>query len=215
MSRSEDIFRPALEGKKLPVLTLDNKWHRLFTQVDSNSEIRYYENELNELLKKQGKINTETKELRKLKNKLMESIMVSSMEDGDSNEKVVEENKRLVDDCNEKMAALQDEMLDLPAQISVANKELMIRTMEVCYDDIKESTKEIDEISEWIDEIRIELKKKVIRKQEKQKRLQDLYSYMHDVFGPNVIEIFDMKNNPEDNMLHTSENKISDEKEEK
>ncbi len=202
MSRSDDIYKPALEGKKIPVLSLDHKWHRLFTQIDTNSEIKHLEKELNELLKKQGKINTETKEIKSLKNKLMEEIRSSSM-DGDSEDlKKIEENKKLVEECNQKLEAYQDEALDLPTQINEINKKLMIATMEVCYDDIKEGTEEINEISEWIDEIRVELKKKVVRKQEKQKRIQDLYAYMHDIFGADVIEIFDMKYNPDENKLH-------------
>ena len=78
----------------------------------------------------------------------------------------------------------------------------MLATMEVCYNDIKEGTEEINEISEWIESVRVELKKKAIRKQEKQQRIQDLYSYMHDIFGADVIEIFDMKYNPDENKLH-------------
>ena len=167
MSRSDEVYKPALEGKKVPVLTLDHKWHRLFTQIDSNSEIKSLEKELNELLKRQGKINTETKEIKALKNKLMEEIRSSSMDSE-----------------------------------SVDPAKLMIATMEVCYDDIKEGTEEINEISQWIDEIRVELKKKVVRKQEKQKRIQDLYAFMHDIFGADVIEIFDMKYNPDENKLH-------------
>ena len=202
MSRSDDIYKPALEGKKIPVLSLDHKWYRLFTQIDTNSEIKHLEKELNELLKKQGKINTETKEIKSLKNKLMEEIRSSSM-DGDSEDlKKIEENKQLVEECNQKLESYQDEALDLPAQINEINKKLMIATMEVCYDDIKEGTEEINEISEWIDEIRVELKKKVVRKQEKQKRIQDLYAYMHDIFGADVIEIFDMKYNPDENKLN-------------
>ena len=202
MSRSDDIYKPALEGKKIPVLSLDHKWHRLFTQIDTNSEIKHLEKELNELLKRQGKINTETKEIKSLKNKLMEEIRSSSM-DGDSEDlKKIEENKKLVEECNQKLESYQDEALDLPAQINEINKKLMIATMEVCYDDIKEGTEEINEISEWIDEIRVELKKKVVRKQEKQKRIQDVYAYMHDIFGADVIEIFDMKYNPDENKLH-------------
>ncbi len=202
MSRSEDVYKPAISGKKIPVLTLDHKWHRLFTQIDTNSEIKSLENELNELLKRQGKINSETKEIKVLKSKLMEEMRSASMEsDADSNPKI-EENKKLIDECNEKLDSYQDEALELPAQINEINKKLMIATMEVCYDDIKEGTEEINEISQWIDEIRVELKKKVVRKQEKQQRIQDLYSYMHDIFGADVIEIFDMKYNPEENKLH-------------
>lgn len=202
MSRSDEVYKPALEGKKVPVLTLDHKWHRLFTQIDTNSEIKSLETELNELLKRQGKINTETKEIKALKNKLMEEIRSSSMDAEALDEKKVEENKKLVEDCNEKLEAYQDEALDLPAKINEINKKLMLATMEVCYDDIKEGTEEINEISQWIDEVRVELKKKVVRKQEKQKRIQDLYAFMHDIFGADVIEIFDMKYNPDENKLH-------------
>ena len=28
-----------------------------------------------------------------------------------------------------------------------------------------------------------------------------MYAYMHDIFGPEVIEIFDMTYNPDDNKL--------------
>jgi len=201
MSRTEEVYKPAIESKKIPILTLDHKWHRLFTQISSNSEIKSYEKELNELLKRQGKINTETKEIKKLKSKLMEDLRSSSMEGEEYPEKI-EENKKLIEECNEKLDSYQDEALDLPAQINEINKKLMLATMEVCYDDIKEGTEEINEISEWIDEIRVELKKKVVRKQEKQQRIQDLYAYMHDIFGADVIEIFDMKYNPDENKLH-------------
>jgi len=202
MSRSDEVYKPALEGKKVPVLTLDHKWHRLFTQIDSNSEIKSLEKELNELLKRQGKINTETKEIKALKNKLMEEIRSSSMDSESGDFAKIEENKKLVEDCNQKLESYQDEALDLPNEINEINKKLMLATMEVCYDDIKEGTEEINEISQWIDEIRVELKKKVVRKQEKQKRIQDLYAFMHDIFGADVIEIFDMKYNPDENKLH-------------
>ncbi len=202
MSRSDEVYKPALEGKKVPVLTLDHKWHRLFTQIDSNSEIKSLEKELNELLKRQGKINTETKEIKALKNKLMEEIRSSSMDSESADPAKIEENKKLVEDCNQKLESYQDEALDLPNEINEINKKLMLATMEVCYDDIKEGTEEINEISQWIDEIRVELKKKVVRKQEKQKRIQDLYAFMHDIFGADVIEIFDMKYNPDENKLH-------------
>ena len=163
MSRSDEVYKPAIAGKKIPVLTLDHKWHRLFTQIETNSEIKTYEKELNELLKRQGKINTETKEIEVLKSKLMEELRSSSMESQDDNSKDIEEKKRLIDECNEKLDSYQDEALDLPAQINEINKKLMLATMEVCYDDIKEGTEEINEISAWIDEMRVELKKKVIR----------------------------------------------------
>ena len=74
----------------------------------------------------------------------------------------------------------------------------MLITMEVCYKKLQENTKELEEIEAWIGEIRRELKKKVVRKQEKEAMNHRLYSYMHDIFGADVIELFDMKYNPEE-----------------
>ena len=39
MPQEEEFFREALIGKKIPVLTLDNQWHKLFTQTGDNDEI--------------------------------------------------------------------------------------------------------------------------------------------------------------------------------
>ena len=69
----------------------------------------------------------------------------------------------------------------------------------------QENNEEITEISEWVEAMRVELKKKVVIKQQKLKRNQNFYTYMHDIFGADVINIFDMKYNPEENKLHKKE----------
>ncbi len=202
MSRKEDVYVPALQKKKVPILTLDHKWHKLFSAADATPEILALEEQLNELLKRQGKLNTETKEIKKLKKKLMDEIvpMVNELEQHPSAaiEKKIETNKRLINECNEKMDGYQDELLDLPREIDKVNYELMLQTMEVCYDKLKENTSEIDETTEWINQIRVELKKRMVRKMEKEQQNHELYSYMHAIFGADVIDIFDMKYNPEE-----------------
>lgn len=201
MERTDEVFRAALEDKKIPILTLDHKWHQLFTQQEYSSEIKDMECELNGLLKRQGKVNTKNREIRKLKKKLMDEIVLlaNEMENGATLrlEKEMETHKRLVNECNEKLAACEEEMLELPRQIVQLNHKLMLATMEICYQKLQENTDELNEIEEWIRNIRRELKKKVVRKQEKEMMNHQLYSYMHDIFGADVIEIFDMKYDPE------------------
>ncbi|MCR4727786.1 MAG: hypothetical protein K5796_03960 [Lachnospiraceae bacterium] len=201
MSRTEDVFIPALKDKKIPLLTLDNTWHRLFTQTEPTPEIKALEEELNELLKKQGKLNTETKEIRSLKKRLMDEI-VELMNDIGTNdtkktEKKLEENKRLIEECNQKLEEYGDDLYEIPKKINEINYKLMLETMEVCYEQIQENNEEIGEISRWVEEMRVELKKKVVIKQQKLKRNQNFYTYMHSIFGADVINIFDMKYNIE------------------
>ena len=199
MSRTDDIFRPALAGKKIPIISLDNKWYKLMAGIEHTPEMKELEDRLKDLLKRQGKINTELKEIKKQKAKLMEDIVgVMDSENGDEKQ---EEYKKKVDECNAKMDKYQDELLELPKEINEVNMELMLDTMEICYDIIQENTDKIKEIADWITNVRIELKKNVVRKQECELKNQQMYSYMHDIFGAEVIDIFDMKYNPEENPL--------------
>lgn len=198
MTKEDEVFRKALADKKIPLLTLDHKWHQLFTQADTTPEIRMLESKLNELVKRQGKANTESKEIRKIKSKLMSEIVVladSLVQDPDSKKlaKDMDDHKRLVDECNEKLDAYEEELLELPREIDKTNRALMLATMESCYKKIQNNTKEIAAITLWVKQIRRELKKKMVRKQEKEALNNELYAYMHDIFGPDVIEIFDMK----------------------
>ena len=206
MGRVEDKYIPALEGKKIPAVTLDHKWHQLFTRVEKTRRISEKEQELNELLRRQGKCNTETKSIKKIKKKLMDEI-VNLMEKQDAASiKKTEENKRLINECNEKMEQYADELLELPKQIDEVNKELMVETMRICYDNMRLNDHHIKEISKWITEVRVELKKNVVRKQEMEVANQEIYSFMHDIFGSDVIDIFDMKYNPEDKIaIHAKE----------
>lgn len=195
MSRSDEVFKPALEGKKIPVLTLDNKWHRLFTQAKPDKRLMKMEEELNELLKRQGKAGSQIKDIKKLKKKLMDEIMENADEAASGKDKKAEEklaeNRRLINECNEKLEEYEDELLELPGQIEKINKALMLKTMEVCYETLQRNKKEIDETAAWIAEIREELKRRLIRKQEQEQMNHELYSYMHDIFGADVIDIFD------------------------
>ena len=137
-------------------------------------------------------MNTESKSIKKIKKKLMDEI-VQLMERNDSAaEKKIEENKRLIEECNEKLDEYQDKLLDIPKEIDQANYALMIRTMEMCYEVLKVNEKEIEEIGEWISKIRVELKKNIVRKQEKEIKNYELYSFMNDIFGADVIDIFDV-----------------------
>ena len=213
MSRTDEIFEPALAGKKIPILTLDNKWHKLFTQREYTSEIGRMESDMNKLLKRQAKVNEESREIKKLKKAKMDEIVVLADEMGKAPskklEKKLEECRETVTACNEKIEACEEEMLELPRQINRLNQKLMLATMEVCYHKLQKNTEELQEIDEWSSSIRRELKKKVVRKQEKEAMNHRLYSYMHDIFGADVIEIFDMQYNPEDKYGNKKE---SDEK---
>ena len=198
MALEEETFREALVGKKIPILTLDNQWHKLFTQTGDNDEIHDLEEKLNELLKRQGKLNTEVKSLSSYKKKLMQEIVsIMELPDSSAKEKKMSENKRMIEEANQKLDDYNDELMELPKMIDDANMELMLATMRVCYGKIQQNIKDIEAINQWVSEFKVMLKRKILLKQSKEIWNDETYSYMHAIFGPYVIEMFDMKYNPE------------------
>ncbi|MDE7268720.1 MAG: hypothetical protein K2N89_14775 [Lachnospiraceae bacterium] len=197
MPQEEEYFKEALIGKRVPVLTLDNQWHKLFTQTGENDEIHDLEEKLNDVLKRQGKVNTEIKTLSAYKKTVMKDIVnIMELPDSAAKEKKMTENKRIIEETNQKLEEYGDEQMEFPKQIDEANFNLMLATMRVCYAQIQQNVSDIDEINQWISDFRVKLKKKVYIKQQKEIWNDEMYSYMHDIFGPDVIEVFDMKYNP-------------------
>lgn len=194
-------FSEALHEKKIPILTLDNKWYRLLDD-DTRKRLSGTEERLNALLRRQGKLNTETKDIRKLKKKLMGEIMsmAEQMNQGGNSqlEDKLAQHRRLLEECNEKLADYQEELRELPGEIEELNSRLMLATIEYCYSMMQTNSEEIDKIAEWVKDIRIELKKQLVRKQKMEQKNQQIYSYMHDVFGADVVDLFDMKYQPEE-----------------
>ena len=210
----KEQFEISLRGKDVPALTLDQKWYHLLGK-GGDENIRGLEKKLNDLLKRQGKLNTETREIKKVKRRLMDEI-VSLMDEhqggSDDAESKIAENKRLLKECNDKLDSYDDEMIELPRMIDSVNKELLCITMEHCYETMQENTDDIEELEDWIRNIRIELKKNLIRKQEKEAKNHEIYKYMHDIFGADVVDLFDMRYNPEEKHPRTAEEVAAEKK---
>ncbi len=212
MSDHNDRLKRAVASGNIPVVTLDNKWHKIWTMIEKPGEVKKLEEKLNDLLRKQGRITTEMKDIKKLKKKMMDEIVVL-MDDKESDSiGKVEENKRLIEECNEKLQKNEEDLGDIPKEIDELNRDIMEITAELIYDVMHKNEKEIGELAEWISGIRVELKKNVIRKQEMEIQNGVMYSYMHDVFGPDVVDMFDMQYNPMEKILKLKA--IKDEKKE-
>ena len=78
--------------------------------MEPDRDLKRLEENLNTLLKQQGKYNTESKSIKKIKKRLMDEI-VQLMENNDTaSNKKIEENKRLIEECNTKLDEYQDRL---------------------------------------------------------------------------------------------------------
>jgi regulator of sirC expression with transglutaminase-like and TPR domain len=89
-------------------------------------------------------------------------------------------------------------MAEIPSKIEEANLKLMLATMQYAYQQMKDNTEEITKIAQWVAQIRTELKENLVQKQQMEIVNRNIYTYMHNLFGAEVIDLFDMKYNPEE-----------------
>ena len=193
--KSEEDFKKALIGKKVPLLVLDQKWHRLFAIHGKTDQIREIETQLDRYLAEQGQCNNDLEDLKKLKSKLMSNIVqnmdgTTEIADSVSRQKKLDDDKRMIDEINEKVENLEDRLLELPKLINETNESLMLMSMDYFSEKIITNREESKEIEEWISGIRIELKKNIIKKQNRDINNREIYAYLHDIFGAEVLDLF-------------------------
>jgi hypothetical protein len=188
-------YEKIIKNKKIPILTLDNRWHELFTEEQKTPVIRELEQKVNNLLKKQGKLVNDIKDMKKLKNSLIKDIMVNMDIGNDiigkAKEKKLDQNKQFINELNEKIEKAMDELADIPYQIKEVNEELMQESFQLFYDCLESNKQELKEVAEWIAGIREELKQKILIKQDLEAKNSLIYTYMHDILGAELMEKFD------------------------
>ena len=213
-------FKEVVQGRKIPICVLDQKWHKLFALKGKPDEVVEKEKELDVLLQKQGKLNTENKDLKKVKSRLMENI-VQNMEGTNEDKsdhvssKMLDEDRRRSDEVNQQIEDNEDQLLELPREISRVNQELMVLTMDYCYEKLRINISEAKQINEWITQVRIDLKKNIIKKQNREINSRQIYAYMHDIFGAELMDVFDLENDDMDlSVLESSPKKKAENKQE-
>ncbi len=203
MAKDNERYSDALIGKNIPILTKDEKWQMLFIMSPKTDKIKKLEAELNSLVDKQEAAREKIKDIKRLKKKLLGEIVLlrdDAGKKGASIKKIeaeIDDHTRLIKECNEKIEECEDEVLGLPREIYKVDYDLMIETMNTFYKIMHDNTTEINAIDEWVSKVRVQLKKNIILMQEKEIENFNVYSYMHNIFGPEVIDLFDLKYDPE------------------
>ncbi len=200
-----ELLKDKSAFKHLPILTLDPRWYQLVPAVSKTDEIKYWERQVNQLLKKQGQINNDLKEVKKIKARLIQDV-VDNMEEGEQNagqnakqnakrlalhRKKMNQNQRLIYEAKDKISQLEDESEELPKQLAQANQHLLVETVRMCYAKINSNNADLEILDEWIHATRQKLKKNLLIKQDKENMNNQLYSGMHNLLGAEVMGALD------------------------
>ena len=199
--KNSDSFEQLSQGmnmKKVPILTLDSRWHMLFPEERKTMTIRRLEENVNDLLKKQGKLVQEAKDLKKLKRNFMQKIVnnmqASETKGGEAARiKNLENSQRYILEINDKLKEYDNQLEAIPGEIRQANEALLRASFQICYEDLKKNKKQIDELNDWINQTKEVLKERIVTKQDLEQHNSAIYSYMHDILGAEMMEAFDQE----------------------
>ena len=191
----EEKYIVALKKKRVPLLTLDPRWHQLFPDHLKTKKLIKLEKNLNKLIKKQGQTNNDLKEYEKARKVIMDN-MLQNMTDGhelDSpiREKKQDANQKLLEELKDKFREAEELQDRLPVEIKEANEELLFESMRICYETLITNTRGIEEEEIWIQTVRAALTEHILHKQEMEIRNTETYKFMHDLLGREIVEMFD------------------------
>ena len=183
-----------LKKKNIPLINVDERWLRLFPENEKTTTIKKLEKELKELLKRQGKVNTELKDIKVVREQLTQSVLNSAEDTSIPEAKRLKKqaaSQRLIIESREKFEQLEKEQQELPGLIQDANNALIFESVRVCYEKIDKNKSDIEKLAQWIDETRLKLKERILIKQDKETKNQEIYTYLHAMLGAKVMEAFD------------------------
>ncbi|MEG1458227.1 MAG: hypothetical protein RR056_03320 [Acetivibrio sp.] len=183
---------------RVPILTLDERWHNLFPEEVKTPKIKELEKRLNDLIKSQGKLSTDMGDLKKLKKTLMDGVIADMGENTGFAEKMKQKKQekvqKLILEINDKLKQADDALDERPDEIKSANADLLLECIRIWYMELDKNNQEISQITKWVEEVRERLKEKLLLKQDKEIENNDIYSYMHTLLGPKVMEEMDSRN---------------------
>ncbi len=190
-----EVLKEALAYRNVPILTLNQRWYQLVPEISKTDEIRYWEGQVNELLKRQGQVTNDLTDVKKIKSQLIQDVVENMEEDSSSkHKKRMNKNQKLIHEAKEKILQLEDEEKEIPKKLAEANHKLLIETAKMCFDKINENNKDLEVLNKWIDATRVKLKRNLLIKQDKEETNNQLYAGMHNILGAEVMRILDKIN---------------------
>lgn len=187
----EIAVRKALKGREIPILVLDTRWHRLFPQGEKPVDIEALEERLNELLKKQGRLVNEIKDLKKAKKKLMDSIVAGMEGSSERDNRKKENQQRLLLETKDRIQQNSDELMEIPYDIKDTNEKLMIIGAKYCFERLSNGDQMIQELTDEIRALQAELTDKKEFRENLEESMDSAYSLMHGLLGHDIMNLFD------------------------
>lgn len=196
MAKEINLDEKIIKKNKIPILIKDGQWRKLFNEKPTKN-IKRLSHELEKLINEEKKTIKKLKEVSKEKKILMNKVLKLSDEANSNNSTAaldeLENTKDKILDVNDKIDELQFRLEMLPKEIYDTNLELLKETVAISYEDITEGRDRVSYLDKEIVKMRKILGKMWEEKFTKEKRLNDLYLYLHGTLGHEETDKLDRK----------------------
>lgn len=187
----EQEIRNALKGKTIPILVLDQRWHELFPYGEKPGPVITLEEQVNQLLQRQGKLVNEIKELKKVKKRLMAGIVSGMSTPYEKSKNKKDNQQRLFLETKERIETESRELMTIPNQIKKKNEELLIVGAGYCLEKLRDGDARLESAKKRLEELQQQVKEAKTYKEDLEKQIDSAYSLMHGVLGHDIMNLFD------------------------
>ncbi len=176
-----------LKRNDISILTLDERWNKLFKNIPISREIKKRQDALNKLLAQEAVLFQEQKSIEPNKKKHMKNIISLTSEAFEKNNEqakhALADSKLHIEQLNERAKELEDELFAKKAKIRESNFKLLEETVRYVYDVIEKSKKKEEKLEAEVDLLKKRLKDLQAQKQSITTNWTEIYSFFHNLLG--------------------------------
>ena len=183
-----------INKRRVPILIYDKSWHILYGN-NMNKSMESLSKDLQQLLLEEKKLQENLKASKERKRILMNKIIHLSdrlNSKGEENQILsIEEAKNEITSLNEIIDKTLESLELYPEKIADVNMELLKETTKSAYSEINNAQSRLISIDEEISILREKLGQCRDEKEGLEDKVQNLYSLLHSIIGPDEIEKLD------------------------
>jgi chromosome segregation ATPase len=190
-----DFNTATLKKNDIVILTLDERWNKLFKVIPINSAVKKQQDFLNGLLGKEASLYQEQKGIEPEKVKYMNRIMMLTGEAFEKNseeaKKSLAESKERIEALNKRAQELENEIFQMKDKIREANFKLLDVTVRYVYDVMAASREKQKKLDRELEQAKKRLKELQAKRQSMSTDWTEVYSFFHALLGSDELTKLD------------------------
>ena len=184
-----------LKKNDISILTLDERWNKLFKMIPVNREIKKCQDYLNGLLGREAALFQEKKSIEPEKKKHMGNIIALTQEAFEKNnmeaKKTLSESKKSIEALNQRARDIENELFVMKDKIRDANFSLLEETIRYVYTIMVKSKEKERRLEKELERLKIKLKELQNRRQGITTDWTDVYAFFHTLLGAEELTRLD------------------------